>query len=143
MKNVKIAKLWDTLQSSYLFLPAVIVTIAIALALTMLTLDRQGYYGSLEKWGWMYSGGTDGARALLSAIAGSVITVAGTAFSITIVALQLAASNFGPRLLRNFMQDVGNQVVLGTFIGTFIYCLLVLRTVRAETTIAPLSRRYQ
>lgn len=132
MKNVKIAKLWDTLQSSYLFLPAVIVTIAIALALTMLTLDRQGYYGPLEKWGWMYSGGTDGARALLSAIAGSVITVAGTAFSITIVALQLAASNFGPRLLRNFMQDVGNQVVLGTFIGTFIYCLLVLRTVRAE-----------
>ncbi|MBE9191876.1 DUF2254 domain-containing protein [Gloeocapsopsis crepidinum LEGE 06123] len=132
MKNVKIAKFWNSLQSSYLFLPAVIVVIAIALALTILTLDRAGYYGPLEKWGWMYTGGTDGARAVLSAIAGSVITVAGTAFSITIVALQLAASNFGPRLLRNFMQDVGNQVVLGTFIGTFIYCLLVLRTVRGE-----------
>ncbi|PIG91807.1 DUF2254 domain-containing protein [Gloeocapsopsis sp. IPPAS B-1203] len=132
MKNVKIAKLWDSLQSSYLFLPGVIVVIAIALAIAILTLDRAGYYGPLEKWGWMYTGGTDGARAVLSAIAGSVITVAGTAFSITIVALQLAASNFGPRLLRNFMQDVGNQVVLGTFIGTFIYCLLVLRTVRGE-----------
>ncbi|MUL39288.1 DUF2254 domain-containing protein [Gloeocapsopsis dulcis] len=132
MKNVKIAKLWDSLQSSYLFLPAVIVTIAIALAFTMLTLDRAGYYDPLEKWGWIYTGGTNGARAVLSAIAGSVITVAGTAFSITIVALQLAASNFGPRLLRNFMQDIGNQVVLGTFIGTFIYCLLVLRTVRGE-----------
>ncbi len=57
---------------------------------------------------------------MLSSIAGSVITVAGTAFSITIVALQLAASNFGTRLLRNFMQDMGNQIVLGTFIGTFI-----------------------
>ncbi|HEY9734841.1 MAG TPA: DUF2254 domain-containing protein, partial [Trichocoleus sp.] len=59
-------------------------------------------------------------------------TVAATAFSITIVALQLASSNYGPRLLRNFMQDRGNQVVLGTFIATFIYCLLVLRTIRGE-----------
>jgi len=132
MKNVKLAKMWDSLQSSYLFLPAVIVAIAIALAVAMLTLDRQGYYGVLENWGWLYTGSADGARAMLSAIAGSTITVAGTVFSITIVALQLAASNFGPRLLRNFMQDVGNQVVLGTFIGTFIYCLLVLRTVRGD-----------
>ncbi len=132
MKNVKLAKFWDSLQSSYFFVPAVIVLMAIALAITMLTLDRQGYYGALENWGWIYTGSTDGARAMLSAIAGSMITVAGTVFSITIVALQLAASNFGPRLLRNFMQDIGNQVVLGTFIGTFIYCLLVLRTVRGD-----------
>ena len=61
-----------------------------------------------------------------------MISVVATAFSITIVALQLASSNFGPRLLRNFMQDTGNQIVLGTFIGTFIYCLLVLRTIHAE-----------
>jgi len=61
-----------------------------------------------------------------------MVSVAATAFSITIVALQLAASNFGPRMLRNFMQDTGNQVVLGTFIATFIYSLLVLRTVRGE-----------
>ncbi len=132
MKNVKIAKFWDSLQSSYLFVPAVIVAIAIALAVAMLTLDRQGYYGPLENWGGIYTGSTDGARAMLAAIAGSTITVAGTVFSITIVALQLAASNFGPRLLRNFMKDIGNQVVLGTFIGTFIYCLLVLRTVRGN-----------
>lgn len=132
MKNVKIAKFWDSLQSSYLFVPAVIVATAIALAVTMLTLDRGGYYGPLKNWGWIYTGSTDGARAMLSAIAGSMITVAGTVFSITIVALQLAASNFGPRLLRNFMHDIGNQVVLGTFIGTFIYCLLVLRTVRGD-----------
>ena len=58
-----------------------------------------------------------------------MISVATTAFSITIVAIQLAASQFGPRLIRNFMQDTGNQIVLGTFISTFIYCLLVLRTI--------------
>ena len=98
----------------------------------MLTLDREGYYGPLESWGWIYVGSTDGAREVLSAVSGSMITVAATAFSITIVALQLAAANFGPRLLRNFMQDTGNQVVLGTFIATFIYCLLVLRTIRGD-----------
>nr|WP_199197626.1 DUF2254 domain-containing protein [Chroococcidiopsis sp. CCALA 051] len=104
----------------------------IALAVTMLTLDREGYYGPLESWGWIYVGSTDGAREVLSAVSGSMITVAATAFSITIVALQLAAANFGPRLLRNFMQDTGNQVVLGTFIATFIYCLLILRTIRGD-----------
>jgi uncharacterized membrane protein len=63
---IKLVKLWDSLLSSYLFLPAIIVVIAIALAFTMLTLDQKGYYGPLEKWGWMYTGGTDGARAVLS-----------------------------------------------------------------------------
>ncbi len=132
MNNVKLSKIWDSLHSSYWFLPTIFALIAIALAFTMLWLDRQGYYGPIEKWGWIYTGGTDGAREVLSAVASSTIGVAGTAFSITIVALQLASSNFGPRLLRNFMQDTGNQIVLGTFIGTFIYSLLVLRTIRGD-----------
>jgi uncharacterized membrane protein len=132
MNNVKLGKLWDSLHSSYWFLPTVMTILAIALAFGMLALDRAGYYGPIEKWGWIYTGGAEGARSLLSSVAGSIITVAGTAFSITIVALQLAASNFGPRLLRNFMQDTGNQLVLGTFIGTFIYCLLILRTIQGE-----------
>lgn len=132
MKNVKLGKIWDSLHSSYWFLPTIMAAIAIALAFTMLNLDRAGFYGPLEKWGWIYAGGANGAREVLSSVAGSVISVAATAFSITIVALQLAASNYSPRLLRNFMQDTGNQLVLGTFISTFIYCLLVLRTVRGD-----------
>jgi uncharacterized membrane protein len=131
MNNAKLGKLWDALHASYWFLPSIMVTAAIALAFAMLIVDRTTK-GSMENLGWLYSGGPDGARALLSAVAGSMITVTATAFSITIVALQLAASNFGPRLLRNFMQDTGNQVVLGTFLGTFVYCLLILRTVRGE-----------
>ncbi|MBC1224919.1 DUF2254 domain-containing protein [Nostoc sp. UCD121] len=130
MKNVKISKLWDQLHSSYWFIPAVMAVGATALAFTMLNLDRTGKV-NIDYW-WVYGGGADGARSLLGSVAGSMISVAATAFSITIVALQLAASNFGPRLLRNFMQDTGNQVVLGTFIGTFIYCLFVLRTIRGE-----------
>ncbi|MBF2050176.1 MAG: DUF2254 domain-containing protein [Elainella sp. C42_A2020_010] len=131
MNHTKLSKLWDSLHASYWFLPSVMVAAAIGLALLLLTLDGTKQV-NFDEWNWLYTGGPEGARALLSAIAGSMMTVAATAFSITIVALQLASSNFGPRLLRNFMQDTGNQFVLGTFISTFIYCLLVLRTIRGE-----------
>lgn len=129
MKNVKLSKLWDSLHSSYWFIPTLMAVGSIILAFAMLTLDRTG---RTPNWWWIYTGGTDGARSLLSSVAGSMVSVVATAFSITIVALQLASSNFGPRLLRNFMQDTGNQIVLGTFIATFIYCLLVLRTIHGE-----------
>jgi hypothetical protein len=79
---------------------------------------------------WVYTGGPEGARAVLSTVAGSMIAVAGVTFSITIVSLTLESQQFGPRLLRNFLRDLGNQIVLGTFVSTFLYCLLVLRTVR-------------
>lgn len=72
---------------------------AIALAVAMLTLDRRGASGAIAELGWIYTGGTEGARSLLSAVAGSMVSVAATAFSITIVALQLASSNFGSRIL--------------------------------------------
>ncbi|MBW3656067.1 MAG: DUF2254 domain-containing protein, partial [Gemmatimonadetes bacterium] len=76
--------------------------------------------------------GAEGARGVLSAIAGGLITVTGVAFSVTIVALQLASSQFTPRVLRNFTADRTNRVVLGVLIGTFTYTVLVLRVVRSE-----------
>lgn len=105
---------------------------AILLAFIMLNLDQRLGSGLVKKLGWIYSGGPDGARAVLSTIAGSMVTVTGTVFSITVVALSLASSQFGPRLLRNFMKDTGNQIILGTFIATYIYCLLILRTVHGD-----------
>jgi uncharacterized membrane protein len=131
MRNVKLSKLWDTLRSSYWFLPGLMAVTGMALAFGMLEIDQAEGIKTGEL-SWIYRGGPEGARGLLSAVASSMVTVAATAFSITIVALQLAASNFGPRLLRNFMQDAGNQIVLGTFIATFLYCLLVLRTIHGE-----------
>lgn len=80
--------------------------------------------------GWIWAGGPEGARNVLATIAGSSITVAGVVFSVTIVSLTLASSQFGPRLLRTFLNDRGTQLVLGVFVSTFLYCLLVLRTVR-------------
>jgi uncharacterized membrane protein len=72
------------------------------------------------------------AQSLLSTIAGSVVGVAGVVFYITMVAVSFASGNFGPRLIGNFMRDRGNQVSLGIFIGTFIYTLMVLRTVKGS-----------
>jgi uncharacterized membrane protein len=132
---LRLRALWDSIRSTYWAVPSVMAVAAAVLAFGAVGLDRtlgdQVAVGS-----WMYSGSADGARTLLSTIAASMITVAGTAFSITIVVLTLASQQFGPRLLRGFLGDLGNQVVLGTFVSTFIYCLLVLRAVRGEETAA-------
>jgi uncharacterized membrane protein len=105
---------------------------AIFLSIAMIQLDQAATAKRLDQLAWVYAGGPEGARAVLSTIASSMITVAGVTFSITIVALTLASQQFGPRLLRNFLRDLGNQVVLGTFVSTYVYCLLVLRTVRGS-----------
>ena len=105
---------------------------AVLLSIGMIQLEGALAPKVLNRLTWVYAGGPEGARAVLSTIAGSMITVAGVTFSITIVALTLASQQFGPRLLRNFLRDLGNQVVLGTFVSTFLYCLLVLRTVRGS-----------
>lgn len=129
MTSVRIRNLWDLLSSSLWFLPSAMTIFAIAVAVAVMTADRS-LTRIPEEWFFLYSGGAEGARSVLSTIAGSMITVAGVAFSATMVALSFASSELGPRLLRNFMRDRGNQIVLGTFIATFVYCLLVLRTVR-------------
>jgi len=77
-ENIKLAKLWDSLHSSYWFIPTLMALATIALAFMTLTLDRAGKIGPIEKLGWSYTGGPDGARSLLSAIAGSMIAVAAT-----------------------------------------------------------------
>ena len=103
---------------------------AIVLSFAMIRLDaamERDVYGRID---FLYLFGPEGARSILSAVASSMITVAGLTFSITMLTLQLASSQFGPRMLRNFMRDRGNQLVPGTFISTFVYCLLVLRTVK-------------
>lgn len=129
MNNVKLVKVWDALHTSYWFLPGILAISSIILAVVTLTLDR---IIDFDDWDWLYAGGPEGSRAVLSAIASSMVSVTATSFSITIVAMQLASSTFGPRLLRNFMKDTGNQIVLGVFIGTFIYSLLILRTIYNE-----------
>lgn len=139
---MRLRAIWEKLRASYWFLPTVMTLGAAAFAIGSLAADGRLRYAVARQEGWLYSGGPEGARAVLATIAGSIITVAGTTFSITIAVLSLASGQFGPRLLRNFMRDRGNQAVLGTFTATFVYCLLVLRTVRGtdqETYVPHLS----
>ncbi|MCY7283707.1 MAG: DUF2254 domain-containing protein, partial [Cyanobacteria bacterium CAN_BIN43] len=137
--KTKFSKLLDSLHSSFWFVPTLMVVLAIGLSFLTIQIDQSANTEIIGNLGWAYALGPNGSRAILSAIAGSMVSVATTAFSITIVALQLASSQFGPRLLRNFMQDTGNQIVLGTFISTFVYSLLVLRTINgvAENEFVP------
>jgi uncharacterized membrane protein len=124
------AKLLTDLRNSLWFVPTVIVLSAAALALGAVELDSIVGRDVLSRFPRFFGVGAAGARELLSAIAGSTITVTGVVFSITIVALSLTAAQYSPRVLRNFMADRPNQVVLGVFVGVYVYCLLVLRTVR-------------
>jgi uncharacterized membrane protein len=128
---VQIREWVERIRHSLWFIPGLAVLAAGAAALAMLAISEA--LGQVDAdLPIVFSAGPDGARATLQAIAGSVITVAGVVFSITIVALQLTSTQFSPRVLRNFMRDRANQLVLGTFMGTFTYCLLVLRTIRSE-----------
>jgi uncharacterized membrane protein len=123
-------EVWDYLRSSLWFVPTVMALAAVAAAFGTVALDEQVTDEWLSHLGWRYTGGAEGASLMLGTLAGSMITIAGTVFSLTLVALSLASTQLGPGLLRNFMRDTANQVVLGTFLATFLYCLLVLRTIR-------------
>jgi uncharacterized membrane protein len=129
--KTKLLNFWHSFRSSYWFVPTVMAVLSIALSFSTTTIDVFLSRDITEKIEWLYSGGPEGARSILSTVAGSMITTAGVVFSITIVVLSLTSSQFGPRLLGNFIRDTGIQVVLGTFISTFIYCLLTLRVVRS------------
>ncbi|MEO6033199.1 MAG: DUF2254 domain-containing protein [Burkholderiaceae bacterium] len=120
-------------RDRFWLVPATMVLVGVLGAVGLVNLDRSGV---LPDWllesAWLYNGGGTGARTLLGVVASSAIGVAGTVFSITIAALSLAAGQMGPRLLRNFTRDRGNQVTLGAFLGTFSYALMVLRSVRTQ-----------
>ncbi len=120
----------ERLRTSYWFIPSLLSISAVILSFVTVHIDTLVKAKWVRATGWIWAGGPEGARNVLATIAGSTITVAGVVFSITIVSLTLASSQFGPRLLRNFMADRATQFVLGVFVSTFLYCLLVLRTIR-------------
>lgn len=129
--EARLTKIWDVARTSFWVLPGLMMLLAVVLSGVIHRLDGSPFLESLVDAGWLYGGGPAGAREILATIAGSMITIAGVVFSITVVALTLASNQFGPRLLRAFMDDRGNQVVLGTFTATFLFCILGLRVVDA------------
>ena len=125
----KLVLLWEAVRSSFWFIPILIILGGLGAAVGMIYLDQlipHYPHGILR---FVYSGSAASARGVLSTISSAMIGVAGTVFSITLVALSLASSQFGPRLLRNFMTQRINQVVLGAYVSTYAYCLVVLNSI--------------
>jgi uncharacterized membrane protein len=119
----------EVLRTNLWLVPAVLVLAAVVLFVATYSLDLAAYNGVFRVPGWAISGGPDVARTVLIGIAAAVITVVGVVFSIVIVALTLTSTQFGPRMLRNFIRDRGTQLTLGTFVATFVYAVLTLGSV--------------
>jgi uncharacterized membrane protein len=129
--RARLRNIWEGIASSLWLVPALLVAGAGALAaLTLLVDELVPELRGLRPW--LFGGTASAARGLLGNVAGSLITVVALAFSVTIVAIQQASSQFSPRVIRNFMRDRGNQVVFGAYSATFVYALLILRQVRED-----------
>ena len=128
MTRVELRSGWrrEALRTSLWWVPTLEVGAAFLLFWAGYLLDRAAYNGSVKLPSWVISGTADASRQILAALAAAIITVIGVVFSVILVALTLAASQLGPRMLRNFMRDRGTQWTLGTFVGTFTFAILVL-----------------
>jgi uncharacterized membrane protein len=122
----------NKLRQSYWFWPSTMTLGAVLLGFVLPYLDSRLGSEWIQAEGFIRATQVDGARAILTTLAGATLGVAGVAFSVTIVAVSFASSNYGPRLIGNFMGDKTNQIVLGVFVATFSYCITVLSTVHAR-----------
>lgn len=116
----------DQFRQSLFFLPALFVLASIVLGFVTVAIDRSLRAGDVPSY---LSTTVDNARSILSTVAGGTIASASIVFSLTLVAVQLASSQFSPRVVRGFLGDRFQQVVMGVVVGTFTYCLVVLRVV--------------
>ncbi|MFW0795739.1 DUF2254 domain-containing protein [Gordonia sp. CPCC 205515] len=124
------------LRDAFWFVPLLLVIAGIVLAEVLVAVDRHLNRHLSGGWGLLtFHVGVSGGRDILGTIGGSMLAVAATSFSITISVLATASSTYGPRLVRNFMNDRGNQVVLGMFGATFVYSLMVLRSIRGGASV--------
>ncbi len=119
----------EALRTNLWLVPAV-ETVGISLLfVATYAADRANYEGQIRFPEWVLNGTADTARVILTTVAAAIITVIGIVFSITIVVLTLASTQFGPRMLRNCVRDIGTQLALGAFVATFCYTMITLVSV--------------
>ncbi len=128
-------RVWSRLRDRFWAVPLLCAVIATGLGLGLSALDDR--LDTSFTVPFLFTGGPEGARAVLSAIITSMISFTGLVFSITIVVLQLTSSQFSPRVLRTFLRDWVIQIALGVFVATFVYALVVLRAVRGTSQVDP------
>jgi len=117
------------LFDGFWLVPGAVAASLAVLAFALVELDRAVGNDAVS---FAFGGDASAARSILQTIAGSLITVAGLTFSLTVVVLSLVSGQFTPRSIPAFLADRVTQVTAGAFIGIFTYCLIVLRTVRDE-----------
>jgi uncharacterized membrane protein len=122
---------WEELRTTLWVIPSILIVVSVLLFIGTFEIDVAAYHHQLTLPVWIRTGSADAERQVLIAIAAAVITVIGVVFSITILALTLASQQFGPRMMRNFVRDIGNQVTLGVFVGTFVYSVLGLVSINS------------
>jgi uncharacterized membrane protein len=120
------------IRYSLWFLPAIIMIGAALLAIFAVELDSRVDQDTLSRWPWLFSASAEGARSLLQAVANAMVTVAAVTFSITVLVLSLGASQYTPRVIRTFMGSRPTQTVLGIFVGVFVYCVIVMRSIQTS-----------
>lgn len=135
----KLTHAWNDMRASFWCVPFIILALSIALAFALTHLGESGVEQWFQHYPRLFGAGAAGAREMLSTIAGSMISVVGIVFSMTLVALALASSQYSPRVLSIFMRSRFTQAALGIFTGIFVYCLIVLRGVQGEddSTVVP------
>jgi uncharacterized membrane protein len=139
LKN-RLAAAWDQVRTSLWLLPLLMVVAGVGLACAMLAVDAgPGAEDEVRAW-WLNAGGPQDARDLISTLLTGVISMAAMVFSATVVALTLAANQYGPRLVRVFRADLTTQVALGIFAMTIVYLVLVLRTMRGDAAFDDVPR---
>ncbi|MFC6488906.1 DUF2254 domain-containing protein [Nitratireductor sp. GCM10026969] len=116
--------LWESVSTSLWFVPGLLVLGAVLLAWSASAIEVDT--GGAATW-WLHSGDAEDASTMLSALLPAMISMATLVISITMVVLVLAAGQLGPRLIRNFMASVPTQLMLGIFLATVVYLILVLR----------------
>ena len=120
---------WEALRTTLWFVPSILIVFGILVFLITFNIDVAAHFDHIQLPTWLRSGNSQSGREVLIAAAAAIITVVGVVFSITILALTLASQQFGPRMMRNFVRDVGNQVTLGVFVATFVFSVLALGSI--------------
>lgn len=121
---------WQQLRESLWFVPGLLALTSFGLAHGLVEFDAHSSWHGEKQFSLLFGTGAEGARAMLGAIAGSMLTVATLASSLTLSTISQVSNQYSPRVLCNFMRDRVNQLVMGYFVGVFAYCLIVLGTIR-------------
>lgn len=128
--NLRISSLLERLRSSLFFVPMVAVIVATVLGVAALSVDRR-VDTTLADLPLGFTSTVESARTLLGVIAGATISFAGIAFSVSLLVIQLASSQYSPRVVHTLFRDPFNKRVMALVVGTFTYCVVVLRSVRS------------